>query len=345
MHRVLRRPALFAATALCVLTSACGGDDDEPAAAGGQSAPAASASAFPAEIEHRFGTTTIPSEPKRIVTLGYTDQDAFLALGSAPVATTDWMGFEGGVGPWATEALGDAPMPKLLKDTDGIPVEEIASLEPDLITALYSDLTRKEFAMLSNLAPVLAPPEGTLDFGIDWRDTVRVAGEATGKADEAAELVADVEGQERAAAEEHPEFRGQQAAMAMYFEGYWVYGPTDPRMRLLETLGFEIPPAFAKLTDGQYAREISSERLDLLDVDALVWLNEDADQKYVDADPLYTDLSVEEEGRAVVAGSELSKAIGFVSPLSLPYTLEHLVPALGKAVDGDPATPAEPSTS
>ena len=61
------------------------------------------------------------------MTLGYTDQDAYIALGTVPVAVTDWMGFGSGVGPWAAPLL-DGARPEVLKDTDGIPFEQIAAL-------------------------------------------------------------------------------------------------------------------------------------------------------------------------------------------------------------------------
>jgi hypothetical protein len=172
---------------------------------------------------------------------------------------------------------------------------------------------------------------------------VSTAGQVLGRDDAAAKVVADVERRSDAAARTHPEFRGKRGAMAMYYEGYWVYGPTDPRMRLLDALGFTIPPEYAEVTKGKYAVEISPERADMLDVDALVWLNTAADQKRVDADRVYTGMQVNTQGRAIATGGALSKAIGFVSPLSLPYTLDKLVPALSGAVDGDPATPADPS--
>ncbi|HJE11775.1 MAG TPA: iron-siderophore ABC transporter substrate-binding protein, partial [Corynebacterium glutamicum] len=41
-------------------------------------------SVFPVSIEHEFGTTTIDDVPERIVTLGVTDADIVLALGTVP---------------------------------------------------------------------------------------------------------------------------------------------------------------------------------------------------------------------------------------------------------------------
>ena len=43
------------------------------------------------------------------------------------------------------------------------------------------------------------------------------------------------------AAAEHPEFEGQEAATVTIYEGIFVYGPEDPRGRLLTDLGFTYP--------------------------------------------------------------------------------------------------------
>ena len=51
---------------------------------------------------------------------GLREQDALLALGIVPVATTEWYGkHPGAIFPWAEEALGDAPKPEVLDFTDG----------------------------------------------------------------------------------------------------------------------------------------------------------------------------------------------------------------------------------
>ena len=73
------------------------------------------------------------------MTVGLNEQDAFFALGVAPVGLTDWMGFENGIGPWAEEAAAAAgPKPELLEDTDGISFEKIAALRPDVLKPIDS---------------------------------------------------------------------------------------------------------------------------------------------------------------------------------------------------------------
>jgi len=63
----------------------------------------------PVTIQHRFGQTTIPAPPRRVVSAGFTEQDDLLAVGIVPIAVTQWWGdepFE--VWPWAQPKLGSA---------------------------------------------------------------------------------------------------------------------------------------------------------------------------------------------------------------------------------------------
>ncbi len=44
----------------------------------------------PVTIQHRFGQTTIPAPPTRVVSAGFTEQDDLLAVGVVPIAVTQW---------------------------------------------------------------------------------------------------------------------------------------------------------------------------------------------------------------------------------------------------------------
>ena len=71
--------------ALALTGCATGSTDDDDA---GTSNTKAEADAFPVTIEHAFGSTTIKYEPKRVATLGWSDQDHVAALGVVPVGAT-----------------------------------------------------------------------------------------------------------------------------------------------------------------------------------------------------------------------------------------------------------------
>jgi iron complex transport system substrate-binding protein len=294
-------------------------------------------------IEHKYGTTEIAEEPKRIVSVGYNEQDALWALGVAPVGVTDWMGFDDGIGPWATEAAAAAgEKPELLSDTDGIQLEKIAALQPDLIVGLYTGLKKADYEKLSQIAPTVAPPKGTPDFGIAWQDTTTILGKVTGRQEQAEKIVSDLEARFAKEKDAHPEFAGKTAAMAMAFEGIWVYGENDPRSRLLSSLGFSPSPEIGKVVGDEYAKQLSSERADLLEIDAVAWIGDKAEHAKLDRNRVYTNLAVHKEGRDFFIEQErpdqAMNAIGFQTPLSISQSLDLLVPAFAAALDDDPAT-------
>ncbi|WP_226357534.1 hypothetical protein [Pseudonocardia sp. ICBG601] len=82
------RPLLVALLGVLVLA----GCSSAPSGGSGDGTPAtpAASGTFPVTVEHKYGSTEITAEPKRVVTLGYTDPDALLAVGIAPVGIVDW---------------------------------------------------------------------------------------------------------------------------------------------------------------------------------------------------------------------------------------------------------------
>jgi iron complex transport system substrate-binding protein len=304
------------------------------------------AAAYPVTIEHKFGSTTIEEHPERIVTVGLLEQDALLALGVVPVATTEWFGeHPGSIWPWATDELEDigAGPPASVGSAAEINFELIAAQTPDLILALYSGLTEQDYALLSDIAPTVAQPGEYIDYGIPWDELTITVGRAVGQEAEAEALVAGVEERFAAAREAHPEFVGATSVAATPYEGVWVYGPEDVRGRFLTDLGFELPADLVDVTGDAFGGDLSEEHLDLLDVDVVVWL--DAADIAELAPANYTQLAVHQNGREVFLdsfGTTLGGATSFVTVLSLPYLLDGITPMLAAALDGDPETTVPP---
>ena len=275
--------------------------------------------------------------------MGLVEQDALLALGVVPVGTSEWFGEKpGAIWPWAEQALGPAPKPQVLTSTDGIQFEKVAALRPDLILAVYSGLTSEDYATLSKIAPTVAQPKDQVDYGVGWQELTRTVGASVGQKAQADKLVTDVEARFAQVRQEHPEFAGKTGLMATTYEGYWVYGPQDPRGRLLTDLGFTLPDGLAEVTGKEFGANLSKERTDLLDTDLLIWIVDAyaKDRAKVQADPLYAKLKVKTEARDVYVENEelVGAATSFISVLSLPFLMDKLVPQMAAAVDGNPAT-------
>jgi len=354
MQRTAPRATRFRLTAAvlagALLLGACGSSDsgsDSSRPSSDDAAPSSSdggsADAFPVTVEHKYGETTIDEKPERIVTVGLTDQDAVLALGEVPVATTEWFGEqEGALWPWAQDRLEelDGEVPEVLDATDGVNIEAVAAQEPDLITAMYTDLTEADYEKLSQIAPVITQSDGYVDYGIGWEEMTTQIGKAMGKSAEAEALVDEVNGKLDAVVEDNPEFAGAQGVVATPYEGIFVYGPDDPRGRFLTRLGFELPEGLTKATGDEFGGNLSEENAGLLDGDLIIWLDpEDAEGKL--GGPAYETYAVHTEGREVMLDSfddPLGAATSFITPLSIPFLLDGLVPKMAAAMDGDPST-------
>jgi len=330
VSRPSRLAAPLAVLALTAGLSACGGSSDDEAAAPSAAAPS-SASAFPVSIENKFGTTEIPAEPQRVVTVGYNDEDFVLALGVTPVGVRDLIGdYDSPSRPWAQEQLDGAELPTI--GGADIDVEAVAALDPDLIVGVYSFMDQAVYDQLSGIAPTLAQTDEYADGATPWQQQTLLTGQALGREDEAEQLVDEVEGEFEQVTSEHPEFAGTSIAVDLtgVGSGHYLLGQDDLRTQLFTDLGFAVPEA---------STDVSQERLDLLDADVLAVLGYTTEDAA--ADPLFSALDVVTGGRTVLLGSytgDVAAALGFGSPLALPYLLEEVVPALAAAADGDPAT-------
>ena len=352
----MRHPArpLVALAVATMLAVACGDDDAADTAATDDTAVETTAvdatapdsvddgdAAFPVTIEHKYGSTTIEAEPTRVVSIGFNDQDALLALGVIPVGIRDWYGEQPfGVWPWAQDELGDAEPVLLSPNGAELNIEAVAALDPDLIVGIYSGMTQSEYDLLSVIAPTIAQTDEFIDYGTPWQEQTRIVGRAVGKAALAEDLVTAIEDRYAAVQTEHPEFVGATTAVAFSFEGSpGAYTSSDVRSRLLADLGFVIPPEFDEIAGDAFFASFSAEELELLDLDTVVWIvGDELVQDEILALPLRQSLAFATEGREVFTDFEVSGAFSFSSPLSIPYLLDELVPKLAAAVDGDPAT-------
>ena len=141
----------------------------------------ARAADYPMTLEHKFGSTVIAVQPRRVATLDYTGADDLLALGVQPVALRRWYGdYPQGVWPWAAPLLSETPVILSAQAPD---YEAIAATRPDVIFALWSGISQAEYDKLSAIAPVVAVPRGMGDFAMPWDARARMVGRVLGRED------------------------------------------------------------------------------------------------------------------------------------------------------------------
>lgn len=334
---VNRRRFLAGAGGLAVLVvPGCGG---EPQHAG----PRAAARM----VEHRYGSTALPREPQRIVTVGLTEQDYVLAFGLAPVGVREWFGeFPGALWPWARDTLGNAPIPAVLP-VDELDYEQIAALRTDLILGLNSGLTQQEYDTLSGIAPTVAQHRDYADYGAPWQEITRLVGRALDREGRAEELIAPIERRLQQARARNPEFTAATAVLASSIDGTAYVYAEGPAPRFLTSLGLRLPTPLDELFTGDDRApvQLSPERLALLDAaDVLLLGLYSTPETSVVTNPVYQQLGLVREGRDITL-PELSLANGalsFSSVLSLPIALDAMTPRLATALDGDPRTRVQP---
>lgn len=303
-----------------------------PATTGSPSTEAPADAAFPVTIEHAFGSTTIESEPQRIVSLGFTDHDVLLALGVEPIAIRAWYGDYEYVWPWAEAALGDL-QPEVIPSGD-LSIEQIAALDPDLIIGLQIGLEAGDYDLLSRIAPTVAQSGGYPNWGTPWQVNTITMGQAVGKADEAAALVADVEGQFAAARAAHPEWEGVELVYGEGTANFYVETDGSTRMKVLQDLGFVVPEELAALGSDTFYHDISAEQIEMLDHDIVLWEPAVLElMPEVEANSIYQTLAVSQEDRDIfMIDPVIAGAMAHADVLSLPIVLDFLVPELERAV-------------
>lgn len=297
------------------------------------------AQSFPVTIKHAYGETVIPAKPLRIVTWGWSTQDAVIALGEVPVGVP-FFGYGGdgnGALRWTKDAVAalGAEFPPILPDTGREPpVEAIAALKPDLILAVYSGISEEQYKVLSGIAPVVAFPETPWDTS--WQDTITITGEAIGKPAEAKALVGDLEQFIKDETAKYPELAGATFATIAEWNGEInVYGNLDSRVRFLVDAGLTSAPSVAALAKGQdLFFTLSFENLDQLTSDVLVSYFEtpQTDAAFFGNSVIALAPQVTKGAVARIIGAELINSVSPPSALSLKWGYPQYIKLIAEAV-------------
>ncbi len=333
--------------AVVVTLAACGDDDDavgstvaatepQPATttatattdAATTDGPTTATASYPVTVTHKYGTTTIPAEPQRIVSLDTQWTDVLLALHAPLVGRALDTTVPDGTFPWQQGLVDDVAG---IESGDSIPFEKIAALQPDLIVVTYLVQDEATYAQLAAIAPTI-PLLSPADQVDQWQEIATVAGSFLGDPAAAAALIADVDSKVQATAAELPALRGRTYALANWVPGdsiYVVADPEDGASVFFAQLGLAITPSVLAVADGVSGRAtLSLERVDLLDGDLLVLFTNGADPADI---PGYAALPAVQTGAVAVLDYAAVVGLNTPTPLSVPYSLELVRPALEAA--------------
>lgn len=343
----MARPALVRAAVLggcTALLAACStgatGGSDTP---GASDAPSDAEGAFPVTVTHAFGETTIEADPQRVAAVGWSDADVVVSLGEIPVGATaiTWGGNDASSTDWFDTAVADlgGSTDDITRydDSDGIPVDEIAALEPDVILGTNSGMTQEDYDTLSKIAPVVAYPE--VAWGTPWQESLELVGQALGRQDEAAQVAEETEAAIDAALEANPHIEGKSVAWAWFtpadLSTIGLYTSIDLRPQMMREFGMVDAEVVTELSEGSeaFSVNLSAEQADTLDADVLVFYVDDAAQEEtLLSDPLIGQIPALQEG-SYVASSDNAMALPLSSPtpLSIPVALEGFLPMVDEA--------------
>jgi iron complex transport system substrate-binding protein len=290
------------------------------------SAPQQAAGSGTVTITHKYGDTTVPADPQRVVTVGWNDQDFVLALGVVPVAARDF--FENyNKFPWVEKATNGKGVP--VWGGESIDFEAIAKEKPDLILAIYETVDRPTYDRLSQIAPTVIQSGDYADEETPWDVQLVTTGRALGKETEAKDIAAQVKSKIDEAKAANPDFAGKVLVEDFGPEtgGHYLLGENDPRRSLFTALGFETQDVTG---------DVSEEKLSLLDRDVL-FVNGATQQQMLES-PAFARLAVVREGRTLYTtfDSNLSGALTYSGPDALLYAIDKLVPQLSNALSGRP---------
>lgn len=173
MQNWIHRSIFTASAASLTLLAACGGgtESSEETESSGEENTQEESSGDTVTYEGPNGSFDIPADPQNIVVLAPSYVGYFLALDEKPIGAT-------------TQALEnpyfDEEMTEGIEDLgDGTSVEQVLSLEPDLIVTLSSD---ENLEQLQDVAPTV-----TIDYGqLPFKEQLQEFGTMTGE-EEAAE--------------------------------------------------------------------------------------------------------------------------------------------------------------
>ncbi|SNR64708.1 ABC transporter substrate-binding protein [Blastococcus mobilis] len=248
----MRLRSLITAVVAAMALSSCGSSADDTEEASAQE----SGSVETRSVDHVLGTTEVPVDPQRVVTLDTPHLDTALSLDITPVGSVQ-----------SDVATG---FPEYLDDrTEGIEVvgtieepdlEAIAALQPDLI---LSSSVRHEaiYEQLSQIAPTVLT-----DYTEGWRAMFTTTADALNRAEEGAEALAGYD----ARADQVGEAVGAEGATASIVrflpEETRIYGPETFSGSVLTDVGFALP----QLSYDEYSMAyVSAEEIGQADADVV----------------------------------------------------------------------------
>lgn len=327
--------ALAIVTASTMVLVGCSSpDENQPAA--GSSVPAAEPGALPVTIDHKYGSTTISTQPARVAAMGVGDGDTLLALGITPTTIAPFADPTQRSAPWNEKLLGDAK-PVILPNVSaefGAQIAKALSTDPQLVTAVGAAPTREHYDTLSKAVPTIVRPAQYQDWQVPWEVQTLEIGKSVGLPDAASKKISEARQHVEALRAEHPELEAKTGVVVTGSPdgGVSIYGPGDGRAQTLADYGLNFPQALkSTITNGFYG-SISAERLDLLDAaDVVVVVDWSGANAKLKSDATWNRQRYVTQGRAVYLDQQVGSAMSVPTVLTVPWVADKTIGPISDA--------------
>lgn len=280
-------------------------------------------------IEHALGTTEVPLNPERIVSLSFVLTDDLLALGIKPAASETYEADFAYLEP-LTEGVIPIPI-----GGERYNLEAVLAARPDLILvgAYNGELYGADYAQLSQIAPTVVVNETDSYIADRW---VFDLGVVLGLEDEAAARWAAYQGKLEAARAQLEETVGNEKVglFRVTARDFRVYGNVGYTAVLYnEGVGLTPPELTRELAWGKFNESVSLEVLPQLHDAAHLFISVDGDEDAarvfgeVEKNPLWQGLPAVQAGRVYPVERRVWMNDGL---LANERKLEDIVSALGR---------------
>lgn len=258
----------LAASAIILLSAACGKEETPPQPSTPSPATQTSEISETRMVEHLKGTAEIPADIDRIVVLSAAYIDHLLTIGEKPYGVNTEVRYGGDYLPYMSEALAGV---QTVGSADSPNLEAIASLEPDVIL-IESRTAETTFEQLDKIAPTIVLGNEWLDYEEDpdfWTKDLLTIADMYGKTELAESKIAELAAKVEHAAEAVKALDNRKLAYLRVREKLLqIYSekghPTNTL--LYRELGFEP----ASLTPLEQREDLSLEVITELDSDHIV---------------------------------------------------------------------------
>lgn len=246
-------------------------------------------------INHEFGTTEVPVNPKRVVALSTGDFETALALGIKPIATSRYVlsipdeYHTGFMTPWVKDWI-DKNDPNYLPEIyelvgfqEGPGIEEkkfftklsydslkIWQIHPDLIIGSCSYMSKGQYEQLSTIAPTIPSLTNYRDKQT-WQEDTRMIAKALNKVNEGEMLISETEKMIKDKLNKYPNIQGKTVAILDMSYETTIDLPNQYKYSLLEDFGLVIPNSILSMLPNDEPFLVFSDHKALLDeVDIIV---------------------------------------------------------------------------